>query len=378
MSTRKLHFSSCFGLIVPGLLLAAAVNTSNADEYSFLKASGPVKLVVSTVPANGDVNPYGVAVVRRTLGILRQGDVLISNFNNAANLQGTGTTIVQVAPNGGTSQFAQINPGNLPDPCPGGVGLTTALSVLRRGWVIVGSLPSATGTSADAKAGCLIVLDSTGRVVETFSGHGINGPWDMIALDEGDQAFLFVTNVLNGDVTSGSPHVVKRGTVIRLELEVPKQGEGRPRLMTSTTIASGFAETADPAALVIGPTGLGLRQDGTLYVADSLNNRIAAIPQALARTTSAMTGTDLSTGGALNDPLGLAISQEGNIVAANGSDGNLVEITPQGKQIATKTVETATGAGSLFGLAFAADGEGLYFVDDGDNTLKVLRSKDDD
>ena len=52
------------------------------------------------MPANGDVNPYGVAVVPRSTGDLRQGNVLVSNFNDTANVQGTGTTIVQVSPGG--------------------------------------------------------------------------------------------------------------------------------------------------------------------------------------------------------------------------------------------------------------------------------------
>ena len=93
---------------------------------------------------NGDVNPYGVAVVPRSTGDLGQGNVLVSNFNDKANVQGTGTTIVEVTPSGHVSQFAKISR-NLPG-CPGGVGLTTALSVLRSGWVIVGSLPTKGGS----------------------------------------------------------------------------------------------------------------------------------------------------------------------------------------------------------------------------------------
>ena len=82
--------------------------------------------IASTVPANGDVNPYGITVVPQSTGRLVAGDTLVSNFNNAANLQGTGTTIVQVSPWGSVSTFAQIH-GPLPGACPGGVGLTTAL-----------------------------------------------------------------------------------------------------------------------------------------------------------------------------------------------------------------------------------------------------------
>jgi len=79
--------------------------------------------------------------------------------------------------------------------------------------------------------------------------------------------------------------------------------------------------------------------------------------------------------GALNDPLGLAIAPDGHIITANGGDGNLVETTPAGSQIAVTTVETATGAGSLFGIAIVPGRRGVYFVDDGDNTLKVLAPK---
>ena len=43
--------------------------------------------------------------------------------------------------------------------------------------------------------------------------------------------------------------------------------------------------TLNSAALVIGPTGVGLGPNGTLYVADTLDNRIAAIPDARFRFT---------------------------------------------------------------------------------------------
>jgi hypothetical protein len=318
------------------------------------------------------VNPYGVAVVERSVGALRKGSVLVSNFNNAANLQATGSSIVQIDRGGKVNEFAQIDAGRLGAGCPGGVGLTTALAVLERGWVIAGSLPSATGLSADARAGCLIVLDADGKVAGTLQGDGINGPWDMTVQDDGDEAVLFVSNVLNGDVTSGSPHLVNQGTVLRIRLQVPHPGEGRPHRLSSTVIASELAETADPAALVIGPTGLGLAWDGTLYVADTVNNRVAAIPEALTRESSARTGLTVAHGGALSGPLGLVIAPNGNIVTSNAGDGNLVETTPEGAQAAVRTVDTATGAGSLFGMAVLTRGKGLVFVDDGDNTLKAL------
>ena len=204
---------------------------AKANGQSFTGPLSKLSEIASTKPANGDLNPYGVAVIPETIGDLVQGDILVSNFNNSGNSQGTGTTIVQITPGGGVSLFAQIALGKKQH-CPGGVGLTTALAVLRRGWVIVGSLPTSDGTSATAQAGCLIVLDSRGTPVETFSGPPINGPWDMTALDEGSQATLFVTNVLNGAVaTANPPHVVNQGTVVRIEIDVPKIREGMPRLI---------------------------------------------------------------------------------------------------------------------------------------------------
>ena len=338
--------------------------------------SGSVNRIASTVPANGDVNPYGIAIVPRSTGTLVRGHILISNFNNSANLQGTGITIMDIAPDGTVKVFAQIDGSKLPGPCPGGIGLTTALVVLRSGWVIVGSLPTTDGTSATAKAGCLLVLNNHGRVVETLSGSrqgaAINGPWDMTAFDGGEFAVLFVSNVLNGTVAANG-NVVNRGTVIRIVLLLDEDDEDKPRELFRTVVGSGFSERTDPAALVIGPTGLGLADDGTLYVADTLNNRIASISKALWRSNSGGTGKTVSSGGGLNQPLGLAVAPNQHILTVNAGDGNLVETTPGGMQFAPLTIDTSgAGAGTLFGLAVSRNGKSVYFVDDGDNTLDVL------
>jgi hypothetical protein len=300
--------------------------------------------------------------------------VLVSNFNAVSNLQGTGSTIVDLAPNGTFKVFAQISKAGLPGACPGGIGLTTALVVLRTGWVIVGSLPTTNGMAATAKAGCLLVLNNQGQVVETFSGtmNGarINGPWDMTAFDLGPVAELFVTNVLNGTVAAQGK-VVHQGTVVRIVLVIAPGM--MPKEVLRTVVGSGFSEKTDPAALVIGPTGVTLGTDGTLYVADTVNNRIAAIPKALIRAQSGGMGRTVSAGGALNGPLGAAVAPNGDIVTVNAGDGNAVEVSPAGMQVAVKSIDTTgAGAGTLFGLAVTPNGKGLYFVDDGDNTLNLL------
>ena len=368
-----MRFAKKFGLflsVVLGLLGGMAQASSLIGGLSV--TPGP-----STVPANGDVNPYGVAVVQRSTGKLIRGHVLVSNFNNGQNLQGTGTTIVDVSPSGAVTVFATVSAAGLPGPCPGGIGLTTALSVLRNGWVIVGSLPTRDGTSATAKAGCLLVLNNMGKVVETFSGvkwsANINGPWDMTAVDLGNFAELFVTNVLNGTVAANGA-VVHRGTVVRILLSVPVPTSGeKPQELMRTVVGSGFAERTDAAALVLGPTGVAVTANGTLYVADTLNNRIAWIPNAVLRLSTGGTGHTVSMGSHLNQPLGVTVAPNGDILTVNAGDGNIVEIAPGGSQVAVKTIDTSgAGAGTLFGIALTLDGKGLFFVDDGDNTLDLL------
>ena len=233
--------------------LAVVAGPAAAMTPAFLAAPNTVTTVASTVPANGDVNPYGIVNVPQSMGLLVQGDTLVSNFNASSNLQGTGTTIVQISPTGQQSLFAQINPSTLPGPCPGGVGLTTALSVLTGGFVVVGSLPVTDAGKGTPEAGCLIVLNSAGVPVETWSGGHINGPWDMTAVQFHNFAELFVTNVLNGTVAGGG-NVVKQGTVVRILVSLPP---GRnPVRARSRVIATGFAEQLNSAALVVGPTGV--------------------------------------------------------------------------------------------------------------------------
>ena len=255
--------------------VAAAAAPAAAAGAPFITQFSTITTVGSAVPASGpamgDMNPYGVAVVPRTAGDLMRGDVLVSNFNNAANQQGTGSSIVEISPGGSVKTFAVV-----PQPtATPAVGLTTALVALKSGFVVVGSLPAPGGVANAARAGALSILDSHGHVVKTIAGGDINGPWDMTALDRGERVVLFVSNVLNRTVDANGRDV-DMGTVVRITLRIP---HGQAPVVTSErVIARGFIEHTDPNALVVGPTGLGLSPQGVLYVADSAVNRLAAIP----------------------------------------------------------------------------------------------------
>ena len=357
---------------VAGVLPAAA---STGAGGSFIGGLHNVTTVARTIPANGDLNPYGVAIVPKSRGNLTAGDVLVSNFNNGppaaspGNQQGRGTTIVEISPGGHQRLFATIPASHV----PGGVGLTTALVALRSGWVIVGSLPTADGTSATAKPGELFVLDAHGHVREVIRGHGIDGPWDATALDLGSVADLFVSNVLNG-ITNGQPTTTSNGNVVRLTLSLTGDV---PRVVASRVIANGISVHTDPAALIVGPTGVALGPGGTLFVADTAKNRIARVPNAIFRNSAVNAGAasaTVSTDKNLNGPLGLVLTPNGDLLAANGGDNNLVELTRGGKLVAIKDVDPADPpGGALFGLATTVHPNQVYFVNDDTNTLNVLR-----
>ncbi len=348
-------------------LLAPAGSARAQEAKGFLESVKRHTLLTSTVTPSGDQNPYAVVVAPVSAGKIQKDDVLVTNFNDKGNLQGLGTTIVDWNPSTKRlSVFAAI-PRHLPQ-CPGGIGLTTALTMLKTGWVIVGSLPSQDGTTATKGDGCLLVLDPQGNVAGTLTSPNINGPWGNLAVvDNGATVTLFVSNTGFG-VTAPGQNVVNKATVLRLELAVPPNGP--PRVLKETVVASGFGQQADKDVFVIGPTGLGLGRNGTLYVSDALANRVVAIPDALTRTTNAGQGREVTKDGFLRRPLAMAVAPNGHLLVINGLNGQIVEVDAEaGKQIYAQWIDpnraqTPPGAGDLFGIAMTPAGDGFYYVED--------------
>jgi streptogramin lyase len=140
----------------------------------------------------------------------------------------------------------------------------------------------------------------------------------------------------------------------------------------SRVIGSGFISKANKAAFVQGATGVVLGANGTLYVAETIQNKISEIPNALTRTTAVVDGSStLSSGGWLNGPLGLNLAPNGDVIVMNANDGNAVEISPQGHQVAKKTL-VPKGSGDLFAATMTSSGNGLLFVNDGTNALDIV------
>jgi DNA-binding beta-propeller fold protein YncE len=363
-------------------LLATIAPTLRAEKQkTYLETIHHHRTLISTLPSNGDMNPYAVVVAPATAGRIQRGDVLISNFNGLTNLQGTGTTIVDYNPTTKKlTTFASL-PQRLPQ-CPGGVGLTTAMVMLKSGWVIVGSAPSTDGTTRTLGAGCLLVFDSNGKLATTWANDKIRCPWGNMAwIDKGDRATLFVSMVgfdvpplQVRDPKTGYPVTVNKGTVWRLLLSI---AEGQPPVVDDqTVIADGFGQRADRDVFLIGPTGLVLAEDGTtLYASNALANQIVSIADATTRTTSAGLGKPAAQDGFLRRPLAMVMAPNGNLLVLNAKNGQVVELNPKtGEQFGAQWIDnnpaqTPPGNGDLFGLAMKPDGSGFYYVQDDMNTL---------
>jgi DNA-binding beta-propeller fold protein YncE len=349
-------------LSLAAVLAFAVISNAQADD-AFL----PRLVNTSTVPSNGDVNPYGVAFVPDGFpsgGHLAAGDVLASNFNNADNVQGTGTTIVSfsplgdIAPQGSATVFFSSKL----------KGLSTALGVLRKGFVLVGNVPTTDGTFATIGQGALQSIDKDGRLLQTWTNSTfLDGPWDLTIADHGDTATVYVSNVLNG-------------TVSRLDFAVAASGL---KLLQWATIARGYTVAPNSAAVVLGPTGLALDEDGdTLYVASTGDNAVYAVSHAATRSTPVVRGALVFDGPQLRGPLALRRAPNGDLLTANGDAVNgdvlhpseIVEFTRWGHFVREYDVDPSQGGAFGLDTRFSPDAAFNYAViDDVTNTLAVSR-----
>jgi hypothetical protein len=367
-------------VLLTGLAIVQVAKAEATSPSGLLAQFHKHILLASTVTENGDLNPYAIVVAPISSGRIKADDVLIDNFNNISNLQGTGTTIIDYSPaSRKTTLIAKLPQRSTA--CPGGVGLSTAMTMLKSGWIIVGSTPSIDGTTRTKGDGCIFVLDPNGNVVETWADPNIEDPWGNIAVDDhGSKATLFVSmagfDVPGPDVRDAATQtsvVIRKATVLRINLTLP---DGKPPEKTGeTVVANGLPEQADRNSFLFGPTGVALGNDGTLYVSNAVESSIVKIPNAITRTTAAGSGSVVTSKGLITDPLALIMAPNGHLLTTNGLNGQVVEIDPlSGEQIGaqwldTDQAQTPPGNGDLFGIAIKPDGTGLYYVEDDTNFL---------
>lgn len=360
---RVIRRALCVTTLGASLSIFAAVAASADEGRAFI----PRLVISSTIPANGDLNPYGVAFVPQGFpsgGTIAAGDVLVANFNNSGNAQGTGTTIIQLTPRGTLAP-----PGSATTFFTSKLtGLSTALGVLRRGFVVVGNVPTADGTFNTIGQGALQIINRHGKSVQVWTDPVfLDGPWDLALSDEGARAHIFVSNVLNG-------------TVSRLDVSV---GAAGLTLLKKQTIAAGYPHMPNDAALVLGPTGLAFDEaNDTLYVASTADNAIYAISHASLATSAFGTGRLVFADPHLRGPLALRFAPNGDLLTANGDAVNadvlhpseIVEFTKSGHFVREYNVDPSQGG--AFGLDTVTDSDGGFnyaAVDDVANSISVYR-----
>jgi DNA-binding beta-propeller fold protein YncE len=357
-------------LVLVGTCAIALAKGDDHRNGNILPPPGTPIISASTT-STGDSNPYGVAFVPEgfpTDGSLAPGDIVVSNFNGPSGFQGTGSSIFRITQAGAVTVFFQAPP---PPPPALGLGFSTALGVLKKGFVIAGAVPTTDGTCATVSAGELLILDRHGNVVETLTDNTLlDGPWDLTIRDEGDRAHVFVSNVLSGTVT-------------RLDLMIPSGGN--PVVESKTQIASGYKTDCSAAAVVVGPTGLALDHDGdSLYVASTDDNAIFVVRNAVHRKNDGGKGRLVYQDDThLHGPLALAFAPNGHLLTANGDAVNeddshvsyYVEFSKNGQFVAWFQIDPVIG--SAFGLAVKTVDDHVLFAAVDDNTSMLEEWSED-
>lgn len=307
----------------------------------------------STSPATPhDVNPYGLDVAKVTAGKIAAGDLVVCDFNNPGNVQGTGTEIVSLHPAVGSTPTLIAKDNTL----MGCNALATA--------------PNGNIWLAAFKANDNPIFTPSGTLVNALS----NGPWHHPfgeAFAPGASPAFYVSNAADGSL---------------VRVSVPS--------LTFTVIATGFPVNGGKPGSILGPSGLNYQPSGDrLYVVDGTNNTLYAIDNvssvgangiSVNANGSSFTGASAASahvifsGPPLNGPISSALLFNGNVVLGNTLDPDgtnlMVEVSSTGQLLSTKNVDTGA-AGALFGMVATGTSAAttkLYFNDDNDNTVKVL------
>ena len=342
--------------------LATQASTADADDAK--RESGGVlaqltkqTTIGSTVdPTNGDQNPYGLDVAKADAGLLKNGDLVICNFNDYANVQGNGTTVVALHPQAGSK--------------PTHVAQDASL----KGCNALAVAPNDNFWAAAFSANLNPIFKPDGSLVTMLTGGPWHGPFgETFSPTPGPfgTAAFYVSNA--GD-----------GSIVRVNITANG--------FTEDVIATGFAINGGAPGSILGPSGLQFdaRRD-RLFVVDGADNSLTVInavsfiPQGGITLQNGKASGIASplvrrvfAGPPLNGPISSAFLPGGHLVLGNTLDANgtnlMVEISPNGRLISTKNVDTGA-AGALFGMVATGTNNAdtqLYFNDDNMNTLQVL------
>lgn len=298
-------------------------------------------------PGTGDQNPYGLTIATATAGLEVKGNLIVCNFNDAANVQGNGTTIVQL------------------NPTPGSTPTRFSQSSSFQGCNALAMAPNGNVWAADYIANNNPIVAPTGTINTTLSQNTWYGPWGQ-AFNAGTASMptFFETNA-------------KNGTVTRIHILAGPS-------FTFDTILTGLSYNNGVPGNILAPAGLTYdKTTDTLYVVDSNANRVLKISQATSAPASTYAAVGMGfnspnvsvvySGSPLNAPISSALLGNGDLIVGNTGDNKLVEINPSlGTMVGTKVVDTGA-AGAIFGIATTVVNGSQYVYFNDDNTNTVVR-----
>ena len=344
-------------------LPAATQNQSHQSMPSPAGGGGILKqlkkqvVIGSTIdPIYGQLNPYGLDVAKSTNGDFTKGDLVVCNFNDNYNVQGTGYTIVALHP----------TPGSSPSLVTSDPTTLTGCNALAVG-------PDDTIYAAAFTSNDNPIFSSTGSLITNLSGSPFNNPFGQIyAQPKKGNAAVYESNAADG-------------SIVRINL---------PSYNTEV-IATGFPVNGGPPGSILGPSGLQYEpRHDTLYVVDGDNNSVTAIRKvssigshcivrvmANGHRFGGACGSKakvIFSGPPLNGPISSALLFNGSLVIGNTLDPSgqnlMIELNPGGHVLDVLNVDTGAG-GALFGMVATGSNAAntkLYFNDDNDNNLQVL------
>jgi hypothetical protein len=337
-----------------------------SDTTSILKKlTKDVKIGSTIDPKNGDMGPRAISLVKSTFG-LKKGQLLVCNFDDSSGTAGKGSTIEVLDPAPG-SKPARFTQSAKLEGCDGDA-VTETNHVYGAGLV----------------SGVVPQFDQSGKLNQTYRTP-IQAPF------ADADAFCGLAYAPEGIYVSDA----KTGSIIKLSF-LPVSG-GKAKM---TEVITGFAVNKGSGWSVLGPSGIqynskrtGSLCNDTLYIVDGADNTVVAVSNASnllqkdeivvqpggkkfkCAHPQATCATLVYSGSPLNAPVASALLPNGNLIVANTKGGNkLVELTPTGKVLATKIVDTSTTA-RVFGLLATGTSDSdtvLFYTDTKTNTLQEL------
>ena len=288
-------------------------------------------VIGSTIDSKHDqLNPYGLTVAPSTAGDFTAGDLVVCNFNDKTNRQGTGYTIVALHPHPGARPRLVSDARRL------------------RGCDALALAPDDTIWAAAFKANDNPVISASGSLLTNIRGGPFYHPFGQVFAQptSGNPAF-YESNAITG-------------TVVRINLGSP---------FTFDVIARGFAVNHGRPGSILGPSGLAYNPNGDiLYVVDGTNNTVVAFSNVssipsngvmVAKDGTSFTGkfaSDASlvyAGRPLNGPISSALLFNGNLVIGNTGNPSgqniMVELSPSGQVLDVRNVDRGA-SGALFGM----------------------------